>query len=69
VSTRPLRTNRVPVIPLSIREVLTGDPGLKYGPSVWAGVDCVGHASVDAAAGLRLAADDGVLVVDALVDG
>src|SRR5437870_3531051 len=32
-------------MPLSIREVLAGDPGLKYGPSVWAGVDCamVGH--------------------------
>src|SRR5437762_11533555 len=55
-------------MPLSIREVLAGDPGLKYGPSVWAGVNCVGHSSVDAAAGLPLTADDGVLVVDAAVD-
>ncbi len=56
-------------MPLSIKEVLAGDPGLKYGPSVWVGVNCVGHAPVDAAAGLTLAADDGVLVVGAVVDG
>jgi len=56
-------------MPLSISEVLGGDPGLKYGPSVWAGVNCVGHASVDAVAGLPLAADDGELAVDAVVDG
>jgi len=56
-------------MPLSISEVLGGDPGLKYGPSVWAGVNCVGHASVDAAAGLPLAADDGEWAVDAVVDG
>jgi hypothetical protein len=56
-------------MPLSIREVLAGDPGLKYGPSVWGGVNCVGHASVDAAAGLLLAALDGVRVVDAVVFG
>src|SRR5213082_1904550 len=55
-------------MPLSIREVLAGDPGLKYGPSVWAGVNCVGHASVDAAAGMPPAADDGEPVVDAVVD-
>jgi len=55
-------------MPLSIREVLAGDPGLKYGPSVWGGVNCVGHASVDAAAGPPLAVD-GVWVVDALVGG
>ena len=49
---------------------------MKYGPSVWAGVNCVGHASVDAAAGLplaaddgELAADDGELAVEAVVDG
>jgi len=56
-------------MPLSIKEVLAGDPGLKYGPSVWVGVNCVGHAPVDAAAGLTLAADDGVLVGGAVVDG
>jgi hypothetical protein len=55
-------------MPLSIREVLAGDPGLKYGPSVWGGVISVGHASVDAAAGLPLAVD-GVSVVDAMVGG
>ena len=49
-------------MPLSIREVLVGDPGLKYGPSVWGGVNCVGHASVDAATGLPLVAVDGVWV-------
>jgi hypothetical protein len=56
-------------MPLSIRDDLAGDPGLKYGPSVWDGVNCVGHASVDAAAGLPLAAVDGVWVVDAVVGG
>jgi hypothetical protein len=53
-------------MPLSTREVLAGDPALKYGPSVWLGVNPVGHAPVDASAGLPLA-DDGVLVVDAVV--
>lgn len=59
----------MPVVPLSINDVLAGDPALKYGPSVWVGVNAVGHVPVAATAGLPLAAEDGVLVVDAVAGG
>ena len=59
----------MPVMPLSIRDVLAGDPALKYGPSVWIGVSWVGQAPVDAGARLPLAADDGVLVTVVVADG
>src|SRR5262245_45401067 len=45
VSTRPLTTTRVPGMPDSTSDVRSGDPALKYGPSVSAGVGWPEHVA------------------------
>jgi hypothetical protein len=42
VSTYPVKTSFVPFIPASYSDARSGDPVLKYGPSVWDGVSAAG---------------------------